>query len=73
MLVIDQFRTLLKRVDPALLSSADRRALLDLYEASTPAAQVAKQAGGVGLPSRPLGDCVGSFSAPAQLIEQLAV
>ena len=46
MLVIDQFRTLLKRVDPALLSSADRRALLDLYEASTPAAQVAKQAGG---------------------------
>ena len=47
MLVIDQFRTLLKRVDPALLSSADRRALLDLYEASTPAAQVAKQAGGV--------------------------
>ena len=46
MLVIDQFRTLLKRVDPALLSCADRRALLDLYEASTPAAQVAKQAGG---------------------------
>ena len=73
MLVIDQFRTLLKRVDPALLSSADRRALLDLYEASTPAAQVAKQAGGGGRPARPRGDCVGSFSAPAQLIEQLAV
>ena len=53
MLVIDQFRTLLKRVDPALLSSADRRALLDLYEASTPAAQVAKQAGGGGV--SPLG------------------
>ena len=72
MLVIDQFRKLLKRVDPTLLSSADRRALLDLYEASTPAARVPKQAGG-GLPYEPVGDPAHLVSAPAQLIEQLAV
>jgi hypothetical protein len=49
MLVIEQFRKLLTRIDPALLTGADRRALLDLYEASTPVAQALKVLGGGSL------------------------